>query len=54
MKNAIVFTLVGLVFGALFMNDKLSVTQAAEVKTETVLGHRVDSNGNFVLVTKGK
>ena len=52
MKNAIVFTLVGLVLGGLFMNDKLSVTQAAEQSKEVVLGHRIDSNGNFSLVTK--
>lgn len=52
MKNAIVMMLVGAVLGGLFMNDKLSTPKVSEEKTEIVMGHRVDSNGNFVLVTQ--
>lgn len=52
MKNAFVFTLVGLVLGGLFMNDKLSATEAVVSKTEIVYGTRVDSTGNLTLVTK--
>jgi len=52
MKNAFVFALIGMVVGGLFMNDKFSTPKAEEKKTEIVMGHRVDSNGNFMLVTK--
>lgn len=52
MKQAIVFMLIGIVLGGMFMNDKLSTPKNSEEKTEIVMGHRVDSNGNFMLVTK--
>lgn len=52
MKNAFVFTFIGLVVGGLFMNDKFTTPKASEDKTEIVYGTRVDSTGSLMLVTK--
>lgn len=50
MKSKIAMVLAGLVFGGLFMNDRMS-TPHAEEKTEVVYGHRIGPSGEAMLVT---
>lgn len=47
-----VLVLVGAVLGGLFINDKMSVPQHTENKTEIVMGHRIGPDGGMMLVTK--
>lgn len=50
--KAITYVIVGMLLGAGFVYDKISTPpHVEEGKTEIVMGHRVDSNGNFMLVT---
>lgn len=50
--KAFTYVLVGMLLGSGFVYDKLSTPpHVEEGKTEIVMGHRVDSNGNFMLVT---
>lgn len=50
--SKVALLVVGIIVGGLFINGKYEIPQAHDDKTEIVMGHRIGSQGQVMLVTK--
>jgi hypothetical protein len=50
--SKVALLVVGIIAGALFINGKYETPKAHDGETEIVMGHRIGSQGQVMLVTK--